>query len=156
MTHEQMIVALRSANEVARKTMEQGHHPFGAVLIGPDGDTVLLEAGNVDTVRHAETELAREASLRYDPEFLWRCTLVTNFEPCVMCTGTIYWANIGRVVYGVSESSLLQLTGAHDANPTMSLPCRVVIEAGQKTVEVHGPFPEVEAEILQLHVDFWR
>ena len=50
MTHEQVLAALRAANVVAQRSLQQGHHPFGAVLIGPQGDRVWLEQGNVDTV----------------------------------------------------------------------------------------------------------
>ena len=73
-----------------------------------------------------------------------------------MCAGTQYWANIGRLVYGMSEQRLLQLTGNHDENPTMDLPSRTVLAAGQKVIEVIGPVPEVEGEISVLHRDFWK
>jgi tRNA(Arg) A34 adenosine deaminase TadA len=124
-------------------------------LVGPDG-VILMRQGNLDTVRHAETELARRAFAAYGPEFLWGCTLVTTFEPCAMCAGTIYWANIGRVVYGVEETALLALTGDAAQNPTMHLPSRTVLGAGQKQIEVYGPFPELEAELVAPHRDFWR
>jgi tRNA(Arg) A34 adenosine deaminase TadA len=156
MNHEQAIKALRAANAVAIKAKANGAHPFGAVLIAPDHETILLEAGNVSTVRHAENELARAGADRFESDYLWQCTLVTNFEPCVMCTGTIYWANIGRIVYGVPESALLQLTGDHEENPTLDMPCREIIKAGPKMIEVLGPFSEVEAEVLELHRGFWN
>ncbi|MEM1222887.1 MAG: nucleoside deaminase [Verrucomicrobiota bacterium] len=155
MTEDQIVKALRAANGVAQSVMESGKHPFGAVLVGPDGEEILMEQGNVNTVKHAESELARAAAERYDEDFLWNCTLVTNFEPCVMCTGTIYWANIGRIVYGATEEALLGLTGSHEENPTFALPCRRVIAAGQKAIEVVGPVPSVVPEILKLHEDFW-
>jgi tRNA(Arg) A34 adenosine deaminase TadA len=155
MTREQMIAHIREANDVARATAAHGHHPFGAVLVGPD-DEVLMRQGNIDTVRHAENELARRAAAAYSPEFLWTCTLVSTGEPCAMCTGTLYWANIGRLVYGYEETKLLALTGDHPENPTMSLPSRTVLASGQKEIEVHGPFPEIEDELLALHRDFWK
>jgi NitT/TauT family transport system permease protein len=98
---------------VARRAMAMGRHPFGAVLVAPDGETVLAEQGNIDTVHHAEATLARHAALNWPGEYLWQCTLVTTFEPCAMCAGTSYWAHIGRVVYGAEESALLALTGDH-------------------------------------------
>jgi tRNA(Arg) A34 adenosine deaminase TadA len=73
--------------------------------VAADGETVLLEQGNVDAVNHAEAVLAREAARRFDAETLWGCTLVTTVEPCAMCAGTQYWAHIGRLVYGMSESA---------------------------------------------------
>ena len=73
-----------------------------------------------------------------------------------MCAGTQYWAHIGRLVYGMTESRLLELTGNHDENPTMALPCREVFARGQKAVEVIGPVAEVEEDIAALHRGFWK
>lgn len=155
MTGERAAELLRRAQTVAQHAADAGHHPFGAVLVAPDGHTVLLEQGNVDTVNHAEAVLAREAAARYESSFLWDCTLVTTVEPCAMCAGTQYWANIGRLVYGMSESRLLQLTGRHEENPTLDLPCREVFARGQKTVQVTGPVAAVEDEIAAVHRAFW-
>jgi tRNA(Arg) A34 adenosine deaminase TadA len=156
MTPEQVIRHLLAANALAERAVAAGHHPFGAILVGPDDETVLLEQGNVDSVNHAEAVLAREATRRFDAATLWRSTLVTTVEPCAMCAGTQYWAHIGRLVYGMSERDLLALTGAHPENPTLDLPCREVFARGQKPIEVIGPVREVEAEIATLHRDFWR
>jgi tRNA(Arg) A34 adenosine deaminase TadA len=156
MTPEQQVSALREANRVAREALAAGHHPFGAVLIGPDGSTLLMEQGNVDSVNHAESVLARRAAQQLDASTLWQCTLVTTVEPCAMCAGTQYWAHIGRVVYGMSEQRLLQMTGNHAENPTLDLPCRELFARGQKPIEVTGPVPAVEEEIAELHRAFWR
>ena len=154
MTPEQATRHLRRANEVAQRAMGLGRHPFGAILVAPDGETVLAEQGNVDTVNHAESVLARTAALNYSADYLWQCTLVTTVEPCAMCAGTQYWAHIGRLVYGMTERRLLELTGSHHENPTMDLPCRAVFAAGQKVIQVIGPVPEAEEEIAALHRDF--
>ena len=156
MNDEQRLRALRRANEVARRAMAMGRHPFGAVLVAPDGETVLAEQGNIDTVQHAEATLARSASLNYPADYLAQCTLVTTFEPCAMCAGTIYWAHIGHVVYGAEEAALLALTGSHPENPTLSLPCREVFARGQKHIEVVGPVPEVVDEMIATHRGFWQ
>lgn len=154
-TSAQLRALLRQANRVAHDSLHQGRHPFGALLVGPDHQTVLLKQGNVDRVDHAEAVLAREAARRFTPDELWRCTLVTTVEPCAMCAGTAYWAHIGRVVYGMSERHLLEMTGNHAENPTLDLPCREVFARGQKPIEVIGPVPEVEDEIAALHRSFW-
>ena len=73
-----------------------------------------------------------------------------------MCAATQYWAHIGHLVYGMSESRLLALTGNHAENPTLDLPCREVFARGQKAITVVGPVPEAEEEIAALHLDFWR
>jgi tRNA(Arg) A34 adenosine deaminase TadA len=108
------------------------------------------------TVRHAETELARRAAAAYPAEFFWTCTLVSTGEPCAMCTGTLYWANIGRLVYGFEEAKLLAETGDHPENPTMSLAALTVLGSGQKPIEVVGPVPEIADELLAPHRDFWK
>ena len=156
MTDEQTVRHLRRANEVAQSAAAKGRHPFGAVLVAPDFETVLLEHGNVDTVNHAEAVLARVAAHRFDAAYLWDCTLVSTVEPCAMCAATQYWANIGRLVYGMSESQLLQLTGKHAENPTLDLPCREVFARGQKAMQVTGPVPGLDEEIAAVHRAFWQ
>ena len=155
MTPQQQLRHLRRANELARAAVAQGRHPFGALLVAADGETVLLEQCNVDTVNHAEAVLARVAAHRFDAAALWGCTLVTTVEPCAMCAGTQYWANIGALVYGLSESRLLAITGRHQQNPTLDLPCRDVFARGQKDIQVSGPVAEVEQEIAEVHRAFW-
>jgi len=69
-----------------------------------------------------------------------------------MCAGSIYWANIGTVVYGCTEERLLALTGDDAENMTLSLECRELFKRGQKDVRVFGPFPEIEDEVCCFDV----
>ena len=156
MHSEQIHAALHRANGVAKRAMAMGGHPFGALLLAPDGETVLAEQGNIDTVNHAESTLARHAAANYPGAYLAQCTLVTTFEPCAMCAGSIYWAGIGRVVYGMTERRLLQLTGSNEQNPTFDLPCREVFARGQRNIEVIGPITEVEEEAAAVHAGYWN
>jgi len=154
-SHEQMLSFLRLSNEVAKRAMSLGYHPFGAVLVAPDHETVLLTQCNIDTVNHAESTLARIAASNFTPDYLAECTLYTAVEPCCMCSGTIYWANIGRVVYAMTEEKLLQCTGNYNENPTMSVSAAYVFTHGQKNIELIGPITELEQETVQLQKDFW-
>lgn len=154
-TAQQVIALLQRAQALAERAMHAGRHPFGALLVGPDHEAVLLEQGNVDSVNHAEAVLAREAARRFPPDELWRCTLVTTVEPCAMCAGTQYWAHIGRVIYGMEERELLRLTGRHAENPTLDLPCREVFARGQKEVRVIGPVDAMARTIAATHRRFW-
>ncbi|MEM0955406.1 MAG: nucleoside deaminase [Pseudomonadota bacterium] len=147
---------LRVANEVAKQALADGKHPFGAILVAADHETVLMEQGNLDAVNHAEATLARRAAEAYAEEELWAMTLYSTVEPCAMCTGTLYWANIGRMVYGIPEHQLLAMTGNHEENPTLDLPSRDVLARGQKPIKVWGPIDEVIDEIVALHKDFWH
>jgi tRNA(Arg) A34 adenosine deaminase TadA len=149
---------LRHSFVIAAKSRDGGDHPFGSVLADADG-TVLMEQGNGyrsegnDRTAHAERLLASRAARKYDSAFLAECTLYTSAEPCAMCAGAIYWAGIGRVVFGQTEKDLKRQTGGHEENPTLDLPCRLVFEAGQRPTELVGPLLAEEAAKLQE--DFW-
>jgi tRNA(Arg) A34 adenosine deaminase TadA len=149
---------LGQAFDVARRSRAAGDHPFGSVLADEAGN-LLMEQGNGytseggDRTAHAERLLASRAARAHDLAFLARCTLYTSAEPCAMCAGAIYWAGIGRVVYGQTEKALKAQTGAHEENPTLDLPCAIVFAAGQRPTEVVGPLLEDEA--AQLQADFW-
>ena len=150
---------LRRSFAVAAKAREGGDHPFGSILADADGN-VLMEQGNgytsegYDRTAHAEKILASRAARAYSAEFLQSCTLYTSAEPCAMCAGAIYWAGIGRVVFGQTEKDLKIQTGDHEENPTLDLPCHLVFEAGQRPTELVGPLLADEAAKLQD--DFWN
>lgn len=144
------------AIEVAQKARENGNHPFGAVLVDGQGN-LLLEAENTvvtdkDITGHAELNLMRKASKIYDLDFLQKCTLYTSTEPCPMCAGAIFWGNVRRVVFGLSEERLYELAGA-DAENVLYIPCREIFGKGKKDIEVIGPILEDEAR--KVHEDFW-
>ena len=130
--------------------------PFTALLLGPDNRTVLMSSLSLSHVRHAECELARNAADNYDWTYLASCTLVSTWEPCAMCSGTIYWANIGRVVYLASETRLRELTGdGNQENMTLDLPCRKIFESGQTAVEVIGPVEKWEERVVEDSRRYW-
>jgi tRNA(Arg) A34 adenosine deaminase TadA len=148
---------LRRSFLVATRAHSHGNHPFGAILVSATGE-VLAEAENGfwpdrDMTGHAERLLATQVSKQFDRDVLAGATLYTSAEPCAMCAGAIYWAGIGRVVYGLAERRLKELTGDHPENPTLDLPCRTVFAAGQRKVEVIGPMLEEEA--AALHAGVW-
>jgi len=148
---------LRHSFEVARRSMSHGNHPFGAILVD-DKANVLIETENGfmpahDGTAHAERLLATEACRTLGKDVLEKSTLYSSAEPCAMCAGAIYWAGIGRVVYGLSEHRLRAITGNHPENPTLDLPCREVFARGQRPTDVVGPLLEEEA--AALHDGVW-
>jgi tRNA(Arg) A34 adenosine deaminase TadA len=149
---------LRRSFDVARRALTHGNHPFGAILVD-EKRNVLIEAENGymparDGTAHAERLLATQACTTLDADALGRATLYSSAEPCAMCAGAIYWAGIGRLVYGLSEHRLRAVTGDHPENPTLDLPCREVFKSGQRTTAVVGPLLEDEAEAL--HAGAWK
>lgn len=148
---------LRLCFDVAARAHRNGNHPFGAILVGPDGD-VLMEQENAynptkDMTGHAERVMMTRASQEYSPAFMRTTTMYASAEPCAMCAGASYWAGVGRVVYGMSERQLKEITGDHPENPTLDLPCRVVFDAGQRKVDIIGPL--LVEESARLHDGVW-
>jgi len=148
---------LRRSFEVARRAVTHGNHPFGAILVD-EHHNLLMEAENSfmpsrDGTAHAERLLATQACTTLSAEILAKATLYSSAEPCAMCAGAIYWAGIGRVVYGLGEQRLRVITGDHPENPTLDLPCRDVFNSGQRSIEVVGPMLEDEA--AEPHAGVW-
>ena len=150
---------LRRSFDIARRASARGSHPFGAILVDQNRN-ILIEAENGympahDATAHAERLLATQASTTLTPDVLRGATVYSSAEPCAMCAGAMYWAGIGRLVYGLSggEHRLRGVTGDHPENPTLDLPCREVFRGGQRATEVVGPLLEGEAEAL--HAGVW-
>ncbi|QNP71755.1 nucleoside deaminase [Streptomyces roseirectus] len=82
--------------------------PVGAVVLAPDGTTVLAAAHNEreaggDPTAHAEVLALRRAASALGAWRLVDCTLVVTLEPCVMCAGALVQARVDRVVYGARD-----------------------------------------------------
>jgi tRNA(Arg) A34 adenosine deaminase TadA len=147
---------LERAIELSQQSRANGNHPFGALLVLDD--QIVLESENSvgttgDATGHAETNLVRLASTRFSRSELARSSLYSSCEPCAMCSGAIYWAGIGRLVYALSEDGLYGMTGNNPENPTMRLPCREVLARGQRNIEILGP--ALEEAAAKAHKDFW-
>lgn len=160
MGREREVKLLRRCIEISRQARTHGNTPFGALLTDRAGN-ILLEQENIEITDnictgHAETTLVAKASHLYTKEFLWECVLYTTAEPCAMCTGAIYWSNIGTIVYAMSERRLLELTGSNEQNPTFDLPTKEILKYGQKAIQVYGPFPEIELEAAAVHQGYWE
>jgi tRNA(Arg) A34 adenosine deaminase TadA len=150
---------LRASIRVAERSREEGRHPFGALVVDARGE-IVAEAGNNslppegDPTQHAELRAVAAAFHAVGgAEGMAGSTLFTSAEPCAMCSGAAYWTGIERVVYALSEHSLLALTGDHPENPTFSLPCREVLSRGQRDIAVSGP--HLEDEAAAAHHGFW-
>jgi tRNA(Arg) A34 adenosine deaminase TadA len=150
---EHDLALLRRTFELANLSRQSGNTPFGALVADADGN-VVVERGNHsvppdgDPTQHAEV-LATAAAWHVLGDRMLQATLYSSAEPCVMCAGASYWTGIGRIVYGMSEHRLLELTGNNPENPTFSLPCRETLSHGQRQITILGPLLEAEAERTQ-------
>lgn len=149
---------LRRAIELSRHGRTRGNRPFGAVIALPDG-TVLAEAWcntseTGDCTGHAETTAVRLASPKHSRDTLAAATIYSSGEPCVMCAGAIFWANLRRVVYGIDAVSLRHFRGEHGDQRDAELGCGDVFAASPHPVEVIGP--ALIDEAAEVHVGAWK
>ncbi|KGO64638.1 CMP/dCMP deaminase, zinc-binding [Penicillium italicum] len=107
LTHPQLTVASHVAldHQIQAQDLHK-KRPFAAILLAPTNETSLLSSNSLSHVRHAETELARNAADNYDWTYLARCTLMLTREPSTMCANAVYCVHIGHLVYMASEKAL--------------------------------------------------
>jgi len=82
MTNKQDIEFIKTSIEIAKKSRENGNHPFEALLVD-EVRNILLKAENTvvtqnDSTGRAELNLVRLASKKYDSNFLAKCSLYTS------------------------------------------------------------------------------
>jgi tRNA(adenine34) deaminase len=91
----------------ARKALELGEVPVGAVVVQEDGE-VLASAHNrreteKDPTAHAEVLALRQAARKLNTWRLDKVTLYVTLEPCPMCAGALVQARVRRLVYGAPD-----------------------------------------------------
>ena len=99
-------IFMEMALEEARLALAEGEVPVGAVITC--GTEILARAHNCpiamsDPSAHAEMLAIREAAKLRGNYRLTGTTLYVTLEPCVMCTGAIIHARIGRLVFGTRD-----------------------------------------------------
>lgn len=97
---------LEEAIRLAIENVEQdGGTPFGAVIV-KNGEIVARGVNEMerscDPTAHAELLAIRRACQKLNTTDLSDCVLYASGEPCPMCLGAIYWANIKEVYYAYS------------------------------------------------------
>ena len=98
---------MQKALQEAQIAFEQGEVPVGALIT--IGERIIAKAHNLtekltDVTAHAEMQAITAASEYLGGKYLMDCTLYVTLEPCVMCAGALYWSQIGKVVYGATDS----------------------------------------------------
>lgn len=142
---EQDHAAMRLAIEASRAARARGDNPFGATLVAPTGE-VLLVAHNDQNTRqdctgHAELVLVRQASAQLGPQALRGATVYASGEPCAMCSGAMFWAGVGRVVYAATQQDIAQALGG----PLLPAGCAELLTVAQPPVAVQGGLLRAEA-----------
>ncbi|GAA4359902.1 nucleoside deaminase [Hymenobacter saemangeumensis] len=94
------------ALQEAQKALAEEEIPIGAVVVF---ENRIIGRGYNQTERlrdvtaHAEMLALSSAANHVGNKYLSDCTLYVTIEPCVMCAGASYWAQLGQVVFGADE-----------------------------------------------------
>ena len=98
---------MREAIQLAAQNVHGNNGgPFGAVVV-KDGQIIgrgtnLVTRKN-DPTAHAEIVAIREACSTLNTFNLEGCALYSSCEPCPMCLGALYWANISKLYYASTK-----------------------------------------------------
>ena len=143
---------IRQAVELSKRAVENGNHPFGALLVSAEGEVLATAENTVNTdcdpTRHAELALVSDVSRRkIAVRTVATSTLYTSCEPCMMCCGALYWCGVRRVVYSCSHSTL-----AKHAGETMLVSSDTLL--GPSNVTIVGPILEELGEAP--HATYWK
>ena len=98
---------MKEALKEAHKAFDADEVPVGAVVVA--NNTIIARAHNLterlnDVTAHAEMQAITSAANYLNGKYLNECTLYITLEPCVMCAGALAWAQIGKIVYGASDT----------------------------------------------------
>lgn len=100
------LIYMKEAFKLAQKAYEEDEVPIGAVIVCKGkiiGKGYNLTERLHDVTAHAEMQAFTAAANFMGGKYLQDCTLYVTVEPCVMCAGASYWAQVSRIVYGARD-----------------------------------------------------
>lgn len=116
MTDEQY---MQQALNEAQKAFDAGEVPVGAVVVM--NNKIIARAHNQvellnDSTAHAEILALTTAYNFLGSKYLPEATLYVTLEPCLMCSGALYWSKIGKIVFGAADekNSYRRSTGTNN------------------------------------------
>lgn len=116
---EQQKIFIKAAIDLSRFNVEIANGgPFGAVVV-KDGEIVGKGSNDVtrlnDPTAHAEIQAIRDACQNLNTFDLEGCALYASCEPCPMCLGSVYWANISKLYFAATKDDAAKV-GFNDAH----------------------------------------
>ncbi|MBI9067648.1 MAG: nucleoside deaminase [Salinivirgaceae bacterium] len=98
---------MKKAYEQAQMAFEKDEVPVGAIVVY--GNQIIARAHNLtetltDVTAHAEMQAFTAAADFIGGKYLNDCTLYVTLEPCVMCAGASYWAQLSKIVFGAYDA----------------------------------------------------
>ena len=97
---------MKEALKEAQKALEKDEVPVGCVIVCEN--EIIARAHNLierlnDVTAHAEMQAFTSAADFLGGKYLNECSLYVTLEPCIMCAGASYWAQLKRIVYGAKD-----------------------------------------------------
>lgn len=97
---------MEMALSLAEEAADVGEIPVGALVVCQN--RIIGKGRNQteqlsDVTAHAEMIAITAATQALGGKYLTGCTLYVTLEPCVMCAGAIFWAQLGRLVIGADD-----------------------------------------------------
>ena len=97
---------MKQALKEAQKAFDEDEVPVGAVVVM--NNKIIARGYNQveklnDSTAHAEILAITSAFNFLGSKYLQDAILYVTVEPCVMCSGALYWSKIGKVIYGADD-----------------------------------------------------
>jgi tRNA(adenine34) deaminase len=98
---------MQEALKEAHKAFAADEVPVGAVVVADN--RILARAHNLterlhDVTAHAEMQAITAAANAIGGKYLNECTMYVTLEPCAMCAGALAWSQIGKIIFGASDT----------------------------------------------------
>jgi len=98
---------MKLALQEAQMAFDEGEIPVGAVITAQN--RVIAKAHNQvqrlnDVTAHAEMLAITAAQNHLGAKYLNECSLYVTLEPCVMCGGALYWAQLNKLIIGANDN----------------------------------------------------
>lgn len=129
---------MKKALQEAEMAFDKDEIPVGAVIVV--SDKIIARSHNLtellnDVTAHAEMQSITAAANFLGGKYLKECTLYVTLEPCQMCAGALYWAQISKIVFGARDEQRGFMTMATKLHP--------------KTTVVSGVMANEAAELMK-------
>jgi tRNA(adenine34) deaminase len=111
---------MKLALQEAEKAFHIEEVPVGAIVVMQD--KIIAKGHNQvellnDCTAHAEILALTTAFQHLGSKYLPDATLYVTVEPCLMCSGALYWSKIGRIVFGAYDEKNSYRKSTGNNNP---------------------------------------
>ncbi len=111
---------MQQAIKEAQKAFDAGEVPVGAIVVL--NNKIIARGHNQvellnDSTAHAEILALTTAFSFLGSKYLPDATLYVTLEPCLMCSGALYWSKIGKIVFGADDEKNSYRRCTSDKNP---------------------------------------